>query len=98
MGKTQRLNSHRCVRRHPVTSLVSLSFPLQSFHPSLPHRHDLVINLVEISCSLINARPPPLFCSSRFLFRLYRIWAGFYSSLRWPSLAVEDEVMFWRGR
>lgn len=59
------------------------SFLSPSFHPSLPHIHDPVINLVEISRSLINAcppsSPPPHLFSSRllFLFRLYRI-LGFY--------------------
>lgn len=83
------------------------SFLSPSFHPSLPHIHDPVINLVEISRSLINAcppsSPPPHLFSSRrlFLFRLYRI-LGFYffSSSVFLSvaffsvfLADENEVM-----
>lgn len=84
MGKRQGQNSHRCTHSHHVTFLFSpfsplLSFLSPSFHPSLPHIHDPVINLVEISGSLINACTPlpsfPLRCL--FLFRLYRI-LGFY--------------------
>lgn len=58
MGKRQGQNSHRRVHRHHVTVLYSPSFPLPSFHPSLPHIYDPVINLVEISHLLINTCPP----------------------------------------
>lgn len=53
MGKRQGQNSHQRVHSHHVTFLFS-----PPFHPSLPHTHDPVINLLEISRSLINACPP----------------------------------------
>lgn len=84
MGTTQRQNSHRCVGRHPATFLLSLSFPVPSFHPSLPHIHDLVINLVEISCSLIT--PPP---HSSLLFHCILLFL--------PPFGVEGEEVCWLG-
>ena len=70
MGKRQGQNSHRRTQRHHVTFLFSLLFLSPSLHPSLPHIHDPVINLVEISRSLINACPPSLSSRRLFLFRL----------------------------
>lgn len=83
------------------------SFLSPSFHPSLPHIHDPVINLVEISRSLINACLPssplliffPLAVS--FSFDCIGFWVFiFFSSLVFLSvaffsvfLADENEVM-----
>lgn len=100
MGKRQRLNSHRRTQSHHVTFLFSPfpPFPLLSFHPSLPHIHAPVINLVEISCSLINACPhlflsPSLSFSivsdSGFFFLLCLLSVAFFSVF----FADENEVM-----
>lgn len=52
-------------------------FPLPSFHPSLPHIHDPVINLVEISRSLINACPPSFPLAVPFSFDCIGFWVFF---------------------
>lgn len=80
-----------------------LLFPLPSFHPSLPHAHDPVINLLEISRSLINACPPSFPLAFSFFFDCIGFWVF---SLPPPPillsvasvsvfLADENEVMCW---
>ncbi len=71
---------------------------LPSFHPSLPHIHDPVINLVEISRSLINACPPSFPARCLILFRLYQILGIFFLGLLSVAFfsvffADENEVM-----
>lgn len=79
MGKRQEQNSHRRTQSHHVTFLFSPFFPLRSFHPSLPHIHDPVINLVEISRSLINACPPSFPLAVSFSFDCIGFWVFFSS-------------------
>lgn len=74
-------------------------FPLSSFHPSLPHIHDPVINLVEIRRLLINACPPS-FPLAFFLtlFQLYQILGIFFLCLLSVAFfsvffTAENEVM-----
>lgn len=104
MGKRQGQNSHRHTQRCHVTFLFSPPFPLfSSFHPSLWHIQDQVINLVEISLSLINAFTPPphpIFSSRLvFLFWLYGGYTWFFprafisSFPLLSSSADKDEVM-----
>lgn len=57
-----------------------LLFPLPSFHPSLPHTHDPVINLLEISRSLINACPPSFPLAFSFFFDCIGFWVFSLSS------------------
>lgn len=87
MGKRQPQNSHRRV------ALLFFLLLFLFFYPPLPRVHDPVINLAEISRSLINACLFP---------RLYRILGVFFLSRLSPpsvfhvfvTLADEDEVMF----
>lgn len=61
----------------PLFSLFPLSSP--SFHPSFPHIHDPVINLVEISCLLIHTCPPSFPLAVSFSFDCIGLWVFFSS-------------------
>lgn len=73
-------------------------FPPLSFHPSFPHIHDPVINLVEISHSLINAPPSNLLVFHSFLHLIvsdsgYFLFPSFIRRLLFCLFGDENEVM-----
>lgn len=68
----------------PISVSTAIMLHSPPFHPSLPHTHDPVINLLEISRSLINACPPSFPLAFFFFFDCIKFWVFSPSNPRTP--------------